>query len=136
MSLRASLSWRLPVSISLIIAAVLAVVLWEAYIEVDATLLRSGNDRAVASAGQIANLLDRAVAQGLDGLRVAAGRPAIREFLDDPSESRRGELEQLLLGLGVGPRRVELWRADGKRLLETTVAGALVAGGPPVSLPP
>ena len=72
LSARHSLRMRLPLLISAFLVAAVAMFLWAANREVEATLVRAGGERARNAASQVAGLLERSSQPGLENLRQAA----------------------------------------------------------------
>ncbi len=123
-----SLRLRLPVIMSALITVVLATFLWVAYRQVESALLQAGGARAQGAADQLANLLAQSTQQRLGDLERAARSSAVREFLQQPSDSASAAARQRLLSLATpGQPAVELWDPAGQRLL--TVAGPPAANG-------
>ena len=118
-----SLRWRLPLVVCGLILVVLATFLWAAHVRVEATLIRAAGERAQVAADQVARLLDGE--RSLQQLNELGAQPALRRFLETRThadrEAARKRLDDLL---GSGPRRVELWDANGTRLLELSTDGA------------
>jgi two-component system cell cycle sensor histidine kinase/response regulator CckA len=134
LSARQSLGWRLPLTLSGLIAAVLAVFLWAAYREVAATLVRAGGDRAQGAAGQLATLLERSAQQAIDELRRTAAHPDLQRHLQNPTtETDAAVRARLSTRVGSGSRRVELWNTAGARVLEVVQPAA--AGQPQRTVP-
>jgi PAS domain S-box-containing protein len=136
LSARHSLRVRLPLLISALLVAAVAALLWSAYREVEATLVRAGGERARNAATQVAGLLERTSQPGLESLRQAAADANVREFLRNPNDDAREAARARLAVLAVaGPRRIELWSATGSRVLEIWVPGPSVQTAAPERLP-
>src|SRR5262245_26698507 len=84
-----SLRWRLPLMISALLAAILALLVYAAYSEVKRTLVGAAAARAQSAATQIADLLERATRPTVEQLRRVAATPALRQFVDDPTPAHR-----------------------------------------------
>jgi two-component system cell cycle sensor histidine kinase/response regulator CckA len=134
-----SLRWRLPLVACALLAGVLAAVVWLAYREVEATLLRATGERAQAGADQIGGLLERSIQQGSERLRRAAQDAAVRRYLQRPTEPGREAARGAFAAVsatGPRPRRIEIWSRDGSRLLDISVPGTSGQQAKPVELPP
>jgi PAS domain S-box-containing protein len=79
-----SLRWRLPLLVSVLMAAVMALAVWAAYRQVDQTLAQAGSDRAVGAADQLSTLLGSSARLRLDELRRLAADPAVTRYLKNP----------------------------------------------------
>src|SRR5262245_3721249 len=119
-SARHSLSWRLTVTIILIGVSVVALFGWVAYRQVEMSLLRAGSDRAQTVATDIADMLERAMRQNREELKLLASRSDTRGFVINPDHSQFTDtLRMRLQGTPVpGVRRIEIWNESGERLLE------------------
>src|SRR5713101_6123867 len=100
-------------------AAVLALFLWTAFREVQATLWRSAGGRAQAAADQLAAAIANTAERRVDEIARAATDPAVRHSIVAPTAltrqaARRG-LESLLKG---GQDTLELWTSTGERVLQ------------------
>lgn len=120
---------------SLLVAAVLSVVVWAAYREVELTLTNAASERSRAAVGQVANVFEALMRPGIAQLRTAASDPVLRAFLADPTPANRLAAEGLLTKLSSGPvaRHIALWDAKGTRLLLVTPPGQEATG--PVVVP-
>jgi PAS domain S-box-containing protein len=135
MAARHSLRLRLPLLISALLVAVVTILLWGAYREVEATLVRAWGDRARGAADQVANLLARPTQAGLENLRRVAADAAVRRYLQDPTDGTREATRARLAPLATaGVRAIDLWNANGSRLLNISLP-ATVPGALPVVLP-
>ena len=128
-----SLRWRLPLTMTLVVTTILAVVLVVAYREFETALNRSGADRARAAAGQVALLLENSLRPGVAQVRTAATVSELRDTIKDPS-GHRARAEDALRGMVKGntPRMVTLWNDLGQRLIEATTAGDITTATGPV----
>jgi signal transduction histidine kinase/ActR/RegA family two-component response regulator len=134
-----SIRVRLPLSISALIAVVLAVFLWVAYREVEATLVRAGGARAENAANQLANLLERSAQQAVDELRRYASHADLVRFLNDPSEeNRQAVVSQVSSRRGSSARRITVWDTAGSRRLDVALPPGAAGTGtlPEISTPP
>ena len=136
LQLRDSLRWRLPLLISLPIAAVLGVFLWLSYQGVRRTLVETAGTRATEAANQVAGMLAQSSQQRRTEMLRVAGDPAVREYLAHPggdATAARARLATLALPNGV--QRIELWTAAGERRLGLALppdaAASLPDGVPP-----
>ncbi|MGH8637992.1 MAG: hypothetical protein ACREUZ_12735, partial [Burkholderiales bacterium] len=130
-----SLRWRLPLSISALIAVVLAAFLWAAYREVEATLVRAGGDRAQNAANQLANLLERSAQQALDELHRGAGHPDLQRYLLDQTDANREAARRLFSARpGAAARRVAVWDQAGSRVLDVALPGTNQASRMPADI--
>jgi PAS domain S-box-containing protein len=138
-----SLRWRLPVTISLVMTTILAVVIVVAYREFETAMFRSGTERARAAAGQVAALLEAPMRTPIAQVRTAAASAELRDAIKDPTPERLAKAREALSALAVGgsPRIVTLWDNRGNRLSEAAAppdntaptATAPQPGGPPAS---
>src|SRR5260221_9059674 len=130
-----SLRLRLPLLITALLVVVVSTFLWVTYREVEATLVRAGGGRATRAAGQVANLIERASQAAMETLRGAAGEPAVRQYLQHPTDDTRDAARTRLAPLATAAvLGIELWSAAGSRLLD--LPGAAAARAAPVVLPP
>ena len=119
-----------------LLVAVAATVLWAAYRQVEATLLRAGGERARGAADQVATLLQQSSQAGMENARRVVADADIRRYLLTPTTEAGEAARARLAGLAVtGPRRIELWSAAGSRLLDIPISLAMVPGGSPIELP-
>jgi PAS domain S-box-containing protein len=125
-----SLRWRLPLTIALVVATILAAVLLGAYREVRSALTDSGTKRAAAAAGQVAALIEAVLRPVTTQLRTAATEPALRDYVANPTADNRARAEEVLRRLlpGSGRRIATLWDARGNRLVEVSTLNAAAAG--------
>lgn len=77
-----SLRLRLPLMVSLMIAAALGVFLWLAYRELGELLIARAEERAATVARQIGNQLTQTIARGRAELERRAADPTVRRFLE------------------------------------------------------
>jgi len=121
-----SLRWRLPALMCALFLILLTTVLYAAYREVEAALLRGGAARAQHAAYQVADLLGRSTSQGLDQLQRAATAPALHSYLQDPSAAHLAAAQAALapiLPRGLS-RRITVWDLTGARRFEMIVSAA------------
>jgi two-component system cell cycle sensor histidine kinase/response regulator CckA len=112
-----SLRWRLPLLIGAVSVAVLTLVLYAAYREVEATLLQTGAERARHAADQVSGLFGRSTRQSFDQLRQVA--PTLSEYLRDPTDRHLASAQQALVPLAAGPNRhITVWNAAGTRMFD------------------
>ncbi len=132
-----SLRVRLPLTISLVVIVILAVVLFTAYRQVESALVAAGLDRARAASGQVAALIEAQLRAPIAQVRLAASEPALREYLKsrDPAKAGAAEAELRKLLRGTPPRSVTLWDNGKQRVLEVQLAAAQGGNGPQ-ALPP
>ena len=115
-----SLRWRLPLVVAAVSVAVLTLVLYAAYREVEATLLQTGAESARHAADQVSALFGRSTRQSLDQLRQVA--PTLSEHLRDPSERHLASAQQALAPLATGPNRhITVWNAAGTRMFDLPI---------------
>src|SRR5689334_18380763 len=76
-----SLRWRLPVVMSGLIAAVVALSLWMTTRELGRVLLRTGGERAMAAADQVSAMMAQGATRGLNEMRRVAADDAVRRLL-------------------------------------------------------
>jgi two-component system cell cycle sensor histidine kinase/response regulator CckA len=129
-----SLRWRLPVLICGLLLAVLVVVLYAAYREVEVTLHRAAADRARYAADQVAAMLGRSTVQSFEQLQRIV--PEVRKYLRDPSDGHLAAVRATLAPLAPNPsRRIVVWSADGKRMLAVPDPGHGDRGPATVAVP-
>ena len=131
-----SLRWRLPLTISVVVTAILAVILLAAYREVESAIVGSGSQRAQAAAGQVASLVEASL-RGSTQVRTAATLPVFREYLKTRRPEQLDEVNATLQKLlsGAGPHTVTLWDDRGTRLAEVSKSAPPESVGP-TELPP
>lgn len=116
---RHSLKWRVPVAIASVIGIVLFSFVWVGQAIVERTLVEAGSTRLTTAAGVLARLLDRTAA--LAQVSKAGNAPELQAYLRQPSAGTEEPAREALRMLAVpSARRVELWDATGKRVLEFT----------------
>jgi signal transduction histidine kinase/ActR/RegA family two-component response regulator len=116
--LRHSLRWRLPALFGGLVVLMLLSFLWVSHREVEATLVRSGQERAQIAATQIGGMLEAALAGRASENEKLSTDPALRALLHDPTDANRAAAETALEPFAARPpRRAELWTADGRLLL-------------------
>ena len=106
-----SLRVRLPLTVSLLIVAVLATFLASAYRQVGNTLVDAAGLRLQNSADQIASLLNNPNQRGAEARRIATS-PAFRAYLQAPGEETRPAAEAFLATLSNNRQTVEVRRKD------------------------
>ena len=106
-----SLGVRLPLTISLVVIAILGVVLFAAYRQVEAALVAAGLDACPGRLRQVASLMEGLLRAPSAQIRLIASEPAIREFLKtrDDAKAAAAEAELRKLLSGTAPRDVALW---------------------------
>src|SRR5258706_4614176 len=120
-----SLRWRLPVLLTAIATAAIAVSLWTAYRLVERSLSRAGGDRARVAADQLATLLEGSTQQGFEQLRRGGMAADVRRFIKDPTAGNREAAERALRPLMMAvPRCLTLWSSEGVSLMSIAVPAA------------
>src|SRR5579884_3143775 len=130
MTVPASLERRLPLLITALLGAAVAVALGGAYREVRRTALTAAEQRLDGIARQLADLIAAGTAQRLRELRTAAAAPGLRAALQRSgaaAAARAADAVRPLLARDSLIAGFELWRADG------TLAAVV---GRPVRAPP
>ena len=132
-----SLRVRLPLTISLVVIAILGVVVFAAYRQVESALVAAGLDRARAASGQVASLIEGLLRAPSAQIRLIASEPALREFLKtrDDAKAAAAEAELRKLLGGTAPRGVTLWDRANQRVLEVSLPAPQDGTGPQ-TLPP
>ena len=102
---RHSLRVRLPLLITGLLLATIAIFLWAAYREVEATLIRAGLERARIAADQVASLLRQPTAAGMDNFRRMAAETDIRRYLQAPADATRDAAARARLAALQQPHR-------------------------------
>src|SRR5438128_12429351 len=107
--LRQSLRFRLPATIALLIAIVLATFIVAAYRIVASTLDEGSRERALRSANAVARLIEPQASVEA-ALQRLADEPAVRRALEEPTDENRAAARARLWALATsGPRRIEIW---------------------------
>ena len=115
---RHSLHWRLPILVCALIVSVVITFLWVADVEVERVLIANGSERARIAADELASLVGPATRQRFSTIRRVADDPDIRRYLLDPTDAGRQAAErELQLLVAPGSQVLELWDANGRRLL-------------------
>src|SRR5579884_2550000 len=128
MTVPASLERRLPLLITALLGAAVAVALGGAYREVRRTALTAAEQRLDGIARQLADLIAAGTAQRLRELRTAAAAPGLRAALQrSGAAAPAADAVRPLLARDSLIAGFELWRADG------TLAAVV---GRPVRAPP
>ncbi|OLC44987.1 MAG: hypothetical protein AUH43_17335 [Acidobacteria bacterium 13_1_40CM_65_14] len=135
-----SLRLRLPLVISVFIAAVLTTFLLVAFRQVESALLQAGGARAQGAADQLATLLTQSTQQRLADIERAARSSAVLAYFQHPSDTTAADARQRLTSLTTpGQPAVELWDANRQRVLAVTgppVPGRAAPARLPVADPP
>jgi PAS domain S-box-containing protein len=127
----------LPLLISGLVLAVLAVVVGAAYRIVVSTLERSAGLRALQAAQQVSGLLSQSPAQLVALVERTA--PALRDYLANPTDAGLTGAREAIEGLGPSAtRQIIVWNAAGEALLQLPEqpAGGETTGLPSASRPP
>src|SRR5438067_523290 len=132
-----SIRVRLPALISLLIIAAIAIFLQQTYRQVEATLVVAGRDRAMRSAEQVSNLLERSLRQTADNLTRTAADPDVRRCVEGAAADAACAAARVRLSSqpASAPRRIEIWTAAGSRVLDFPVQTTAGRAGPDV-IPP
>jgi PAS domain S-box-containing protein len=117
-----SLRLRLPLLISMLITAVLAVFVWTIDHELEQALLRAGGERAQAAADQLSALMAQSATRGVNEARRVASDPTVRDYAVDPSTDPAPARQVLTALAAASQPPVELWSATGARLLQVEPA--------------
>src|SRR2546428_3215040 len=135
-----SLRLRLPLVISVFIAAVLTTFLLVAFRQVESALLQAGGARAQGAADQLATLLTQSTQQRLSDIERAARSSAVLAYFQHPSDTTAADARQRLSSLTAANQpAVELWDDTGTRLLAVTGPATPGRAAPPqvpVTRPP
>ncbi len=131
---RHSLQWRLPVLVCGLIVVVLAVVVYSAYREVEATLERGAGERAEQAAQQIAGMFAPSTAQTVAQLQRVV--PAVRDYLMEPAPARlEGARAALAAVAPTATRHVTVWSATSERLFDVPGADGADDTAPAMPVP-
>jgi signal transduction histidine kinase len=131
-----SLTLRVSLLITALIAAVLAVFLWATSRELERTVLRTGSERALAASTQLANVLAQNGARGLGELQRLAADPAVYQYLTTPTEDLAATVRERLKTLATATQPpVVLLTAAGERVLVITASSPMPAAAARVPLP-
>ena len=131
--MRSSLRWRLPLLISALVLAVLAIVVGAAYRFAVSTLERNAGERARRAAQQVTAFIAPATAQ--IGSLLDRSLPAVRALLDAPTDANGDRARMALAALAPGPLRVvTVWNRAGDIVLRLPAAAGGAISGP--SQPP
>lgn len=138
---RQSLRLRVPLVLSLLIAALLGSFLWAAARGVEKTLVRAAGDRMTKAAAHVSQFIGGP--QALGPVERVASNPAVADFLEAPSEERRAVVDALLASArqGTSPRSGDLWNARGERVYHVAseppptgkFAGVVLSSRPPAA---
>lgn len=113
-----SLHRRLPLLMSLLLVATVAVLGWVAYSEVENAVLEASHERLRGAARQLANLLVQSATQRMDESRRLAERSVFRLALDGDAQARAEARDMLNALVLSAPQMIsaELWRGSTERL--------------------
>lgn len=129
-----SLRLRLPLLIGALILVVLGAFLWAFERQLERTVLRTGSERALVAAGQMANLVNQSALRGASEVHRLAADEAVRSYMLTPTAQTRSIVEQRLKPLAAaGQPAVELLDATGAVVLRvdtTPGSAAAPATGP------
>ncbi|MEX2271465.1 MAG: ATP-binding protein [Vicinamibacterales bacterium] len=123
-----SLRWRIPLFVSGLIVVVLGTFLVATRRQVESTLVQAAHERAAAAAEQFADPFGRGMQANLVENARLADSPAIRAFVAHQTDAARASAGQVLAPRAGPFRKVELWTADGARILEFSTPGKTVSG--------
>jgi PAS domain S-box-containing protein len=135
-----SLSLRLPVLMSALIAAVLGTFLWVAYLEVDGALAKAGAARAQGVVDQLSGLLATQQQQRQAAMQRVARSEAVVSFMAQRANADAAR-ERIAALTAAGQPPVEIWDNSGQRLLSVPGPPAKPTAGattpaPTPELPP
>src|SRR5258706_14896493 len=131
-----SLRVRLPLLMTALVAGVLAVFLWAANREVERTVLRTGGERALVAATQLANVLGQSAGRGVTDVQHLAGDDHVGRFLLKPSDDLKAAVEERLRPLAVaGQPPIVLLSETGERILEVRPASELPGTAASLTIP-
>jgi signal transduction histidine kinase len=124
-----SISIKLPLLIGLLLVVVTGIYSWAAYHELKRSTMTAGAGRLQAVTDQLAQLLEVSGEQFRGIVRGLARSPAVREYLADPSESRKAAVLAALEPVGRDTEEVmavELRGIDGHMILSAGDTGRWV----------
>jgi PAS domain S-box-containing protein len=123
----------------LVLAPIVAALLWTANRQLEGILLNTGSERAQASADQVAQVIGQNTARGFSELQRLAARPAVRQALVAPDRASLDAAAAVLAPLAVsGQPPISLVDASRRVVLQLPAGddGAARPLGLPVSLDP
>jgi signal transduction histidine kinase/ActR/RegA family two-component response regulator len=128
--LRRSLRLRLPLLFALFVIATLGAFLFLGYREMVTTLEGVGRHRADEAASEVSGTLSRGISGIVRQQRGLANEPEVRAFLANPADAAARAAAVAALEGGAAPalRRIELWTADRRRVLEIAHPSSDTAG--------
>jgi len=124
-----SLRWRIALFVCVLVFGILATFLLATRREIERTLIRAARDRAAAATEQFTDIFARALRTTIDDNERLVSAPPVRAFAENPTEERRHAAMAVVAPRPTGTfRRVEIWTADGVRVLEISTPGKLASG--------
>ena len=108
-----SLRWRLPLIISVVTTAILAVLVFAARNEVESALVATSGERARAAASQVASIFENSLRGNVAQTRAAADAPAIRAYFTSPSPENLAAVTATVSGKSANWKVVILWDTSG-----------------------
>ena len=115
-----SFKYRLPLLIGTLLAAIIVACNWASYSAVKASALEVGRERLQNLTLQLSALLQQSANNIVTKTATAANDQTIRSFVKSPeadSAEAQKLLQQFMLPQDQSSIRVELWNAEGQRLL-------------------
>jgi signal transduction histidine kinase len=124
-----ALRWRIPVFVCVLILGILVTFLLATHHEIERTLIGAGRDRAQSRVQEFTDIFARALGANLEESRKLAAAPAVRAFVTEPTELTRTAALNTVAPAASGTfRRIEIWTAEGTRILEVSTPGTTASG--------
>src|SRR5436190_209555 len=127
-----SIQLKLPLLIGGLLVAVTGIYSWAAYQTMQSSASATVTTRLGTVADQYAQALKTQRDQFVDAVRSVAENPAVRAYTAHPSATARASAEAALRPSGIQAQQVvavELWTADGRRLLASGDAARWTSAG-------
>ena len=127
-----SIQLKLPLLIGGLLVAVTGIYSWAAYQTMQSSASATVTTRLGTVADQYAQALKTQRDQFVDAVRSVAENPAVRAYTAHPSATARASAEAALRPSGIQAQQVvavELWTADGRRLLASGDAARWTSTG-------
>ena len=121
-SRRRSLAVKIPLLTALLLLAALAAMSVASYVELRRATIDIATGRLKQAADQMGNVFAMSARQRTAAMKQLMQRPEVRDYLRSRDESQQPAIEAAVrayLGPAIQLANVELWDANGKRLLAT-----------------
>jgi signal transduction histidine kinase len=131
-SRRRSLAIKLPLLSALMLLLAVGAMTVASYLELRSALIEIATGRLQQAADRMADVFSMSAQQRLSAMQILMARPDVREFLRTRDASLRAPIDTAIAAYLAAPATVadvELWDADGRRLLVGGATFEALTGG-------